>query len=1206
VTAHSSRLNEHFELLRPLGEGGIGLVYEVHDRRRDTRVALKTLKTSEPGSILRLKREFRALQNLSHPNLVRYYDLFEDAQRWYIVMELVRGVPLLDYVRGDGTGDGGYDQERLRGTFAQLASALAYLHRNGKVHRDIKPSNVLVQPSGRVVLLDFGLVADDGRADWSGTDIVGTTDYLAPEQARSMPTTAAADWYSVGVMMYEAMVGRVPFAGTAFEILIRKQEEDVRLPHLASPPPADLAKLCEGLGRASSAERWGAAQTLQTLSSPGAPVLAAASSHQPRRFVGREEELARLHRLFELSMDGTREIARAALVRGESGLGKSSLVHRFLSDIEGRALVLSGTCYERETVPFKAVDAVVDALAVYLKGQPKPAVKAMLPDRAALLADAFPVLKGVDAVADLPSAHIPEALEQRHAMFAALGELLRNVSNQAPLIVSIDDFQWVDDDSLRLLRQILQPDVAPPLLLVLTWRSAENRTEPPELPVAVETIELDRLPDEEAMDLAMAGLERARPEQRRELAEAIARESRGHPLFIDELCRQVVLRDNPRVEHLSLGEALWARIQELDEPSRLIVELTSVAARPLSYALLAVAADTTQAELQRRVAELRVMRLLRTARTLSREGLDIYHSQIRGAVLAHVSAERQRDCHRAIARALEQSASPDNEALSAHWVGAGAPDKAARFAELAGDAAVSALAFDRAARLYQRARKLDPDSRGTDRALMVKLADSLANAGRGADAAAAYVAAAEGADSGTSLDLQWRAAQQYLVTGHHDQGIEILDQVLQARGISFPRTRKRALASLLWQRSRLWARGLRHRPRDRSQISREDLARIDLYWYTGFALGPSDPIRGNDFHARGVYAALRAGEPYRVARAFTNEAVYRSLDGPKAGHLIEDLIARAGEIRLEPVEKLHINALSDAARGVFTSCCGRYGESFTWCDAAARQFRESCPGSTIEASVMTVFAASALSMQGDFVELGKRLPRWLHDSMVRGHRVTSVSLRTAPSAMLALANDDPERAIREARSALEEWYPLGFSVEHWYELWSSTNARLYMGRGAEALDAAVAAMPDLRQSMLLRPYPLRVLYWNLRGRAALGAAASASGTTRDDLLKEVARLARALAAKQNAEFAHAMGRSLQCGLAFARGQIEEGTRHAEAAQKLFFGLGVVIPALALQHRVAAVTGDTGALLAADRRLLELGIERPAAMVNVYAPACDPE
>ncbi|HEX4456341.1 MAG TPA: serine/threonine-protein kinase, partial [Polyangia bacterium] len=201
-----------FVLKRRLGEGGMGVVWEALDRERLTPVALKTLRNLAPETLLRFKHEFRALQDLAHPNLVSLGELIEEDGQWFFTMELVRGESLLSWVRPPSLPSDKFDEARLRAAFAQLATGLAALHARGLVHRDVKPSNVLVAEDGRVVVLDFGVVAEVSAHE-EGGGVVGTAAYMAPEQAAGGPLGAAADWYAFGAVLHQALTGVLPFSG---------------------------------------------------------------------------------------------------------------------------------------------------------------------------------------------------------------------------------------------------------------------------------------------------------------------------------------------------------------------------------------------------------------------------------------------------------------------------------------------------------------------------------------------------------------------------------------------------------------------------------------------------------------------------------------------------------------------------------------------------------------------------------------------------------------------------------------------------------------------------------------------------------------------------------------------------------------------------------------------------------------------------------
>lgn len=224
-------LGKRYVILEKIGEGGMALVYKARCQLLNRYVAVKILKpefTSDEEFIKKFKRESLSAASLSHPNIVSVYDVGEEDGIYYIVMEYVQGETLKEYIKRNGKIN---YIETLK-IINQIAFALDHAHKNGVVHRDIKPHNILITEDKMVKVADFGIARASSNSTITNTDkILGSVHYLSPEQARGGYTDHRTDIYSLGVVMYEMLTGKLPYdAESPISIAIKHIEESLVTP----------------------------------------------------------------------------------------------------------------------------------------------------------------------------------------------------------------------------------------------------------------------------------------------------------------------------------------------------------------------------------------------------------------------------------------------------------------------------------------------------------------------------------------------------------------------------------------------------------------------------------------------------------------------------------------------------------------------------------------------------------------------------------------------------------------------------------------------------------------------------------------------------------------------------------------------------------------------------------------------------------------
>jgi hypothetical protein len=1220
-----------YDVVRLIGRGAMGAVYEASDGESRTHIAIKAIRGMSPEALYRFKQEFRALSRLQHRNVVSLYELALDGDRMFFTMELVRGPTFIAHVCGAPT-DGRYapcrDWDRLRSALRQLAAGVHAIHRAGFLHRDIKPSNVLVDRSGRVVLLDFGLVRDINLEGGVGVTadgaVLGTPLYMSPEQATGGAIGPASDWYSVGEILYQALTGAPPYKGLGMLALLAAKRDEMPPPPSESVGgvPRDLEQLCLELLARDPSERPIGEDILRRLGS-SAPEPAA--DEGASLFLGRETELGRL----EQALAATAEARPVVVfVEGVSGIGKTALVQRFLSRAlarEAGTIALYGRCSERESIPYKALDGVMDALSAYLRGLATPAdVRAVLPRDVHSIARLFPVLLSVPTVAMMPHRSRGDIAppEARRRGIEALRELWGRLADRQRLILHIDDLQWADVDSLVLLEALLRHPYAPALLLIGSFRERAPETVPQlgrfvadlreiDPPLELRHIRLGPMRTEEATTLALRLLG-ARNKQSRDLASEVAREAEGSPFFVAELVRHTQMAQAGSLletdSEVSLDDVIRHRIECLPGDARRLLEVVAVGGGRLPQGVANRVALGEGGD-QGPQSQLRSEHLIRTRGPAEADTIEIYHDRIRETTLRMIARDDLPRLHLEIARQLEASGDADEVALSHHFRQAGEEQLASLHTIAAADQAAKALAFDRAVELYRTALDLGAIPAQDLPDIEARWGDALANAGRLFDSAEALLSAArrvrDQAPAGLGGDerrLEWMrtAAEHLLTSGHSERGRVVLDEVLAMVGLDMPKSRRRAIGSLIKTRALLSVLGLKYKVRE--GVSPADLRRLDACWTASRGLVYTDGLLGADFHARHLRLALKSGEPVRISRALGAEAHFMVGLSPakvaRARALLDDAEALA-----EQANSHYARGMVAEHRGHVSMMIGEFRQAVEEMDRAVRTFREHTTGTSQEVGYCEAHGALCLQFLGRIRELGARAQQMLRESTERAYPYVEGFARGILGNLVLLAADRPAEAA-EQLAVYRSTAPKHFQAHMLNYVCQSAALERYLGRPLEAWTVAQEDHLKVEKLDILRSEYARceLLLW----RAASALAAAPASSDREALIRIAIEAGQTLLG-QSASYRRGYGHMSLAGAYALKDRPDVAAGHLRQAISAFERHEMEHFVAASKHRLADMIGGTeGDQLReeADRYLEREGVADPSRFIAMIAPGFD--
>jgi eukaryotic-like serine/threonine-protein kinase len=1115
-------LEQRYEVLAELGEGGFGRVFAVRDRDSGARLAVKTISRPDPLRLSLLKREARLVGGIVHPNLLTLHGLEQAGDQIILTMELVDGVRLdswvtygsrlftktqdaeadtaelpqhlislslapvaFESIRVEASAiaaepasssvlrspwnfstlavdlDGEDDLfsapptavrtgpppelDRLREAMGQVATALAALHSIGRVHRDLKPDNVLVERDGRVVLLDFGLAFVVGEEGEEGKAI-GTPGFMAPEQIRGERCTPAVDWYAFGAVLYLLLYGSPPYSGDVASLarIARGGEPD---PHPMPEPGLEmLADLAARLLHPEPEHRPGADEVLAVLevidgdacgglaTTQRVAVLREWASQTGPVVIGREAELSVLSEAWDRVLEGSPAIVA---FHGPSGTGRSTLVEAFCAGL-GDVPILRGRCFEHESVPFAGWDALVDQLADLLVEQPPWMLDKLLAPDAVSLLRLFPMLAKVDALTALKARHEPPAdpAELRDAAFDALFAILAGLAAQRPLVVRLDDLHWADRGSAAVALRLFETLPPRPLLVLLSWRDDEEV--PAELRRLAETercveVVVGPLSQEHSRQVAERLLP-ARFPDREAMAERIARQSGGLPLFITELAMAAAqdLDADGDLEAL-----IRRRVEALPDEARRLLRVVAMAGRPVSLRAAGEVADCGSPELAARV--LAAEALVRSSGRKGRTALECINGEVVEALRADLGVAETREVLLGLAE--RTPAEKDPEAKGRHLLAAGEERQAAPLLLEAATRALDALAFERAEELLALAEPGLPD-RGARRRCAMARAEALTALGRGPAAAEQYLAAADAGDLEQLQRCQRLATEQLVRAGDFLGARSLLSQVLGRAGMRMPGGSITTVLGLLVRRLLIRLRGLRYRRRAEAEVPPALLERLDTAAFVSQSMSLFAPVPAAFLQVRALQMALRAGEPRRVAQALAVEAGLTAAMGGRSLLRAEELLA-ASNAASQDLTAPRLRTLQLLARSILAFQHGHWQASQEHAEQAADLARTRCRGAAWELGTGQIYQLVSLASRGEFTRLARLLPRAIRRAEDRGDAFTELHLRLSIPCPIACVRDRPAEGREEVLEAWSRWGGLEWGLLELYALRQLIELALY-------------------------------------------------------------------------------------------------------------------------------------------------------------------
>jgi serine/threonine protein kinase len=750
-----------------LGEGGKKKVYLAHDTTLDRDVAFALIKMEGLDDVGRdrVAREAKAMGRLgAHPHIVSVYDLGEENGQPFMVTELMGGGDVEELI--EKASDHRPPIARTLEIGIATCRGLEFAHDQGIIHRDLKPGNVWLTADGVAKIGDFGLAVaiDKTRLTQAGM-MVGTVNYMPPEQATGGEVTPRSDLYSLGAMVYEMVTGRPPFVGDeAVAIIGQHLNTPPVAPSWHNPdcPPGLEALILRLLEKDPNKRPRSAEEVRKALESVAQGLLGNLSSRPPsprgkeedenpqvtasdsplyrRVFVGREQELKQLQAAFDAALSGRGALA---MVVGEPGIGKTAVCEQLATYVTlrgGKTLV--GHCYEEGSLSLPYLP-FVEAMRSHVLAREPEGLQKDLGGGAGEVARIVSEVRDRVRVAPVEEG---DAEEQRWRLLQAVTSFLRNASKVTPLLIVLEDLHDADRGTLDLLVHLGRSLDGARLLVVGTYRDVEvDRAHP----LSGALAELRR--GQNFLRVPLRGL--TVDEVQRMMngirgqevlwsrAEAIHRQTEGNPLFVQETLRYLAEEGGARPDEMTIPEGLrdviGKRLSRLSERTNQVLAVAAVIGRDFRLDVLKRVLGLTEEDLTVALEEASATAIIET-RAGSGPGVEFRfaHALFRQTLYEELFSLRRIRLHQQVARALEavygRRLEEHAAELAEHFAQSTEQEdmqKALHYSELAAVRAMAAYAYGEAARHLEQALKvqevLDPDEKVQRCDLLLALGETM-------------------------------------------------------------------------------------------------------------------------------------------------------------------------------------------------------------------------------------------------------------------------------------------------------------------------------------------------------------------------------------------------------------------------------------------------------------------------------------------------